>query len=155
MLFHIHISHLYMDYEEDDDTSFAKWMSSFWGHNVADENERERRAYRKWQTRSLGERRASLPVRWWVEECEEEREKLEWARRVLEKEPYIVTCILLWLNICCAVFHHKLWIIQVKSRWLHAEKCPSCTSLQIQNNFDTTYLGLLNTIFFEKIQIVI
>ncbi|KAJ6662671.1 hypothetical protein lerEdw1_011311 [Lerista edwardsae] len=84
VLFHIHISHLYMDYEEDDDTSFAKWMSSFWGHNVADENERERRAYRKWQTRSIGERRASLPVRLQVKEYEEEGENGCAARKVLE-----------------------------------------------------------------------
>ncbi|KAH0624991.1 hypothetical protein JD844_032975 [Phrynosoma platyrhinos] len=47
-----------MDYEEDDDISFAKWMSSFWGHNVADEKEQESRAQRKQQ-----ERRASLPAK--------------------------------------------------------------------------------------------
>ncbi|XP_034971348.1 leukemia NUP98 fusion partner 1 [Zootoca vivipara] len=50
-----------MDYEEDDDLSFAKWMSSFWGHSVTDE--RESKAHRKQQTRSLSERRASLPAR--------------------------------------------------------------------------------------------
>ncbi|XP_053167348.1 leukemia NUP98 fusion partner 1 isoform X2 [Hemicordylus capensis] len=52
-----------MDYEEDDDISFAKWMSSFWGHSVTDEKEKESRAYRKPQTRSSGERRASLPAK--------------------------------------------------------------------------------------------
>ncbi|XP_060090571.1 leukemia NUP98 fusion partner 1 [Heteronotia binoei] len=52
-----------MDYEEDDDVSFAKWMSSFWGHNVPDENDKATRSYRQWQTRSLMERRASLPAK--------------------------------------------------------------------------------------------
>ncbi|XP_015266080.1 PREDICTED: leukemia NUP98 fusion partner 1 [Gekko japonicus] len=52
-----------MDYEEDDDVSFAKWMSSFWGHNVPDENDKASRSYRQWQTRSLMERRASLPAK--------------------------------------------------------------------------------------------
>ncbi|XP_003219229.1 leukemia NUP98 fusion partner 1 [Anolis carolinensis] len=47
-----------MDYEEDDDISFARWMSSFWGHNVSDEKEQESRAHRKQQ-----ERRASLPAK--------------------------------------------------------------------------------------------
>uniref|UniRef100_A0A8C4W1S8 Leukemia NUP98 fusion partner 1 n=1 Tax=Gopherus evgoodei TaxID=1825980 RepID=A0A8C4W1S8_9SAUR len=52
-----------MEYEEDDDISFAKWMSSFWGHSLIDENEKEGRSYRKRQTQALSERRASLPVR--------------------------------------------------------------------------------------------
>ncbi|NXI59665.1 LNP1 protein, partial [Chloroceryle aenea] len=52
-----------MEYEEDDDISFAKWMSSFWGHNLIDENEKEGRGYKKHQTRSFHERRASLPAR--------------------------------------------------------------------------------------------
>ncbi|XP_062983784.1 leukemia NUP98 fusion partner 1 [Elgaria multicarinata webbii] len=52
-----------MDYEEDDDISFAKWMSSFWGHSVTDEKEKESRAHKKHQERSLGERRASLPAK--------------------------------------------------------------------------------------------
>ncbi|XP_067402254.1 leukemia NUP98 fusion partner 1 [Emydura macquarii macquarii] len=52
-----------MEYEEDDDISFAKWMSSFWGHSLIDENEKEGRGYRKRQTRALWERRASLPAR--------------------------------------------------------------------------------------------
>uniref|UniRef100_A0A8C0HAN9 Leukemia NUP98 fusion partner 1 n=1 Tax=Chelonoidis abingdonii TaxID=106734 RepID=A0A8C0HAN9_CHEAB len=52
-----------MEYEEDDDISFAKWMSSFWGHSLIDENEKEGRGYRKRQTRAFSERRASLPVR--------------------------------------------------------------------------------------------
>ncbi|NXD82495.1 LNP1 protein, partial [Halcyon senegalensis] len=52
-----------MEYEEDDDISFAKWMSSFWGHNLIDENEKEGRGYKKHQTRPFHERRASLPAR--------------------------------------------------------------------------------------------
>ncbi|NWU92692.1 LNP1 protein, partial [Upupa epops] len=51
-----------MEYEEDDDISFAKWMSSFWGHNLIDENEKEGKGYRKRQTRPFSERRASLPA---------------------------------------------------------------------------------------------
>ncbi|XP_030333107.1 leukemia NUP98 fusion partner 1 [Strigops habroptila] len=52
-----------MEHEEDDDISFAKWMSSFWGHNLIDENEKEGRGHKKHQTRLLSERRASLPAR--------------------------------------------------------------------------------------------
>eukprot|EP00076_Gallus_gallus_P008818 XP_004938307.1 leukemia NUP98 fusion partner 1 isoform X1 [Gallus gallus] len=52
-----------MEYEEDDDISFARWMSSFWGHSLIDENEKEGRGHKKRQTRSLSERRASLPAR--------------------------------------------------------------------------------------------
>ncbi|KFQ31393.1 Leukemia NUP98 fusion partner 1, partial [Merops nubicus] len=52
-----------MEYEEDDDISFAKWMSSFWGHNLIDENEKEGRGYRKRPTGACSERRASLPAR--------------------------------------------------------------------------------------------
>ncbi|NWZ32906.1 LNP1 protein, partial [Asarcornis scutulata] len=52
-----------MEYEEDDDISFAKWMSSFWGHNLIDENEKEGRGHKKRQTRHFSERRASLPAR--------------------------------------------------------------------------------------------
>ncbi|CAM4427340.1 unnamed protein product, partial [Caretta caretta] len=52
-----------MEYEEDDDISFAKWMSSFWGHSLIDENEKEGRGYRKRQTRAFSERRASLPAK--------------------------------------------------------------------------------------------
>ncbi|KFZ52930.1 Leukemia NUP98 fusion partner 1, partial [Podiceps cristatus] len=52
-----------MEYEEDDDISFAKWMSSFWGHNLIDENEKEGRSHKKRQTHSFSERRASLPAR--------------------------------------------------------------------------------------------
>ncbi|XP_015732417.1 leukemia NUP98 fusion partner 1 [Coturnix japonica] len=52
-----------MEYEEDDDISFARWMSSFWGHSLLDENEKEGRGHKKRQTRSLSERRASLPAR--------------------------------------------------------------------------------------------
>ncbi|XP_020640629.1 leukemia NUP98 fusion partner 1 [Pogona vitticeps] len=52
-----------MDYEEDDDVSFAKWMSSFWGHSVTDEHGQESRAHKKHQARSFDERRASLPAK--------------------------------------------------------------------------------------------
>ncbi|NXI66473.1 LNP1 protein, partial [Anseranas semipalmata] len=52
-----------MEYEEDDDISFAKWMSSFWGHNLIDENEKEGRGHKKRQTQRFSERRASLPAR--------------------------------------------------------------------------------------------
>ncbi|XP_065531741.1 leukemia NUP98 fusion partner 1 [Lathamus discolor] len=52
-----------MEYEEDDDISFAKWMSSFWGHNLIDDHEKEGRGHKKHQTRLFSERRASLPAR--------------------------------------------------------------------------------------------
>ncbi|NXL56975.1 LNP1 protein, partial [Chordeiles acutipennis] len=52
-----------MEYEEDDDISFAKWMSSFWGHNLIDEDEKEGRGHKKRQTHLFSERRASLPAR--------------------------------------------------------------------------------------------
>ncbi|NXY45109.1 LNP1 protein, partial [Ceuthmochares aereus] len=51
-----------MEYEEDDDISFAKWMSSFWGHNLIEEDEKEGRGHKKRQTRLFSERRASLPA---------------------------------------------------------------------------------------------
>ncbi|NWS72104.1 LNP1 protein, partial [Crotophaga sulcirostris] len=51
-----------MEYEEDDDISFAKWMSSFWGHNLIDEDEKEGRGHKKRPTRLFSERRASLPA---------------------------------------------------------------------------------------------
>ncbi|KAM3935156.1 leukemia NUP98 fusion partner 1 isoform 1-T1 [Leptodactylus fuscus] len=51
-----------MEYEEDDDDIlFAKWMSSFWGHNGIEESEKDLRSHRKRQSRALSERRASLP----------------------------------------------------------------------------------------------
>ncbi|NXM66450.1 LNP1 protein, partial [Serilophus lunatus] len=52
-----------MEYDEDDDIFFAKWMSSFWGHNLIDENEKEGRGHKKRQTRFCNERRASLPAK--------------------------------------------------------------------------------------------
>lgn len=57
------LEHLYMEYDEDDDIFFAKWMSSFWGHNLIDEKDKEGRGHKKRQTRLCSERRASLPVR--------------------------------------------------------------------------------------------
>ncbi|NXA36573.1 LNP1 protein, partial [Eudromia elegans] len=52
-----------MEYEEDDDLSFAKWMSSFWGHSLIDEDEKEGRGHRNRAARFCGERRASLPAK--------------------------------------------------------------------------------------------
>ncbi|NXA47219.1 LNP1 protein, partial [Nothocercus julius] len=52
-----------MEYEEDDDISFAKWMSSFWGHNLIDEDEKEGRGPKKRPARLCSERRASLPAK--------------------------------------------------------------------------------------------
>ncbi|NWV21817.1 LNP1 protein, partial [Origma solitaria] len=52
-----------MEYDEDDDIFFAKWMSSFWGHNLMDEKEKEGRGHKKHQTRLCSERRASLPAK--------------------------------------------------------------------------------------------
>ncbi|XP_066194868.1 leukemia NUP98 fusion partner 1 [Sylvia atricapilla] len=51
-----------MEYDEDDDIFFAKWMSSFWGHNLTDE-EKEGRGHKKRQPRLCSERRASLPAK--------------------------------------------------------------------------------------------
>ncbi|XP_023802527.1 leukemia NUP98 fusion partner 1 [Cyanistes caeruleus] len=51
-----------MEYDEDDDIFFAKWMSSFWGHSLADE-EKEGRGHKKHQPRLCSERRASLPAK--------------------------------------------------------------------------------------------
>ncbi|XP_053562039.1 leukemia NUP98 fusion partner 1 [Bombina bombina] len=50
-----------MEYEEDDDILFAKWMSSFWGHSGIEEDDKDVRTHRKRQSRALSERRASLP----------------------------------------------------------------------------------------------
>lgn len=73
------LEHLCMEYDEDDDIFFAKWMSSFWGHNLIDE-EKEGRGHKKRQPQLWSERRASLPVRavcsflcvctWCVYKCE-------------------------------------------------------------------------------------
>ncbi|XP_014741198.1 PREDICTED: leukemia NUP98 fusion partner 1 [Sturnus vulgaris] len=51
-----------MEYDEDDDIFFAKWMSSFWGHNLIDE-EKEGRGHKKRQPRVCSERRSSLPAK--------------------------------------------------------------------------------------------
>ncbi|XP_043848395.1 leukemia NUP98 fusion partner 1 isoform X2 [Dromiciops gliroides] len=50
-----------MENEEDDDVSFAKWMSSFWGHSWIDENERELRNHRERRSQEIRNRRTSLP----------------------------------------------------------------------------------------------
>ncbi|XP_070259614.1 leukemia NUP98 fusion partner 1 [Myotis yumanensis] len=47
------------DDDDDDDVSFAKWMSSFWGHSWIEEDERGLRARRGSQ--DTGYRKASLP----------------------------------------------------------------------------------------------
>ncbi|KYO22339.1 leukemia NUP98 fusion partner 1 [Alligator mississippiensis] len=52
-----------MEDEEDDDVSFAKWMSSYWGHSLIDEHEKEGRGFRQRQSRVFSERRASLPAK--------------------------------------------------------------------------------------------
>ncbi|XP_062032291.1 leukemia NUP98 fusion partner 1 [Lepus europaeus] len=45
--------------EDDDDVSFAKWMSSFWGHSWREEEERAVRERRR--PRDASDRKASLP----------------------------------------------------------------------------------------------
>uniref|UniRef100_G3VVA2 Leukemia NUP98 fusion partner 1 n=1 Tax=Sarcophilus harrisii TaxID=9305 RepID=G3VVA2_SARHA len=50
-----------MEYEDDDDVSFAKWMSSFWGHSWTDENEKELRNHRERRAQKIRDRRTSLP----------------------------------------------------------------------------------------------
>ncbi|XP_008846700.1 leukemia NUP98 fusion partner 1 [Nannospalax galili] len=45
--------------DDDDDVSFAKWMSSFWGHSWRDKDERGLREYQRPQDASY--RKASLP----------------------------------------------------------------------------------------------
>ncbi|XP_055450705.1 leukemia NUP98 fusion partner 1 [Psammomys obesus] len=45
--------------DDDDDVSFAKWMSSFWGHNWKDKDERGLRDHHRPQEASY--RKASLP----------------------------------------------------------------------------------------------
>ncbi|XP_051783164.1 leukemia NUP98 fusion partner 1-like isoform X2 [Erpetoichthys calabaricus] len=50
-----------MDHDEDEDVNFAKWMSSFWGHSLSEDTDKDRRTSRKRQSRSFCERRASLP----------------------------------------------------------------------------------------------
>uniref|UniRef100_A0A8C3MDE0 Uncharacterized protein n=1 Tax=Geospiza parvula TaxID=87175 RepID=A0A8C3MDE0_GEOPR len=57
-----------MEYDEDDDIFFAKWMSSFWGHNLIDE-EKEGRGHKKRQPQLWSERRASLPLPNYVLQC--------------------------------------------------------------------------------------
>lgn len=47
------------DDDDDDDVSFAKWMSSFWGHSWIEEDKRGLRARRGSQDTSY--RKASLP----------------------------------------------------------------------------------------------
>lgn len=45
--------------DDDDDVSFAKWMSSFWGHSWRDKDERGLRDRNR--PREAGYRKASLP----------------------------------------------------------------------------------------------
>uniref|UniRef100_A0A8C5NZL5 Leukemia NUP98 fusion partner 1 n=2 Tax=Jaculus jaculus TaxID=51337 RepID=A0A8C5NZL5_JACJA len=47
------------DDDDDDDVSFAKWMSSFWGHSWRDKDERGLREHHRPQDASY--RKASLP----------------------------------------------------------------------------------------------
>ncbi|XP_048961475.1 leukemia NUP98 fusion partner 1 isoform X1 [Canis lupus dingo] len=55
------LNHLHMEHkdDDDDDVSFAKWMSSFWGHSWMEENERGLRGRRGSQDASY--RKTSLP----------------------------------------------------------------------------------------------
>ncbi|XP_004606878.2 leukemia NUP98 fusion partner 1 [Sorex araneus] len=46
--------------DDDDDVSFAKWMSSFWGHNWVEESERGLRDHRR-RSQDAGYRKTSLP----------------------------------------------------------------------------------------------
>uniref|UniRef100_A0A4W3JUP3 Leukemia NUP98 fusion partner 1 n=1 Tax=Callorhinchus milii TaxID=7868 RepID=A0A4W3JUP3_CALMI len=50
---------LSMEQEEDEDIAFAKWMSSFWGHNLVDEGGKDVRARQRRQSKAPAERRAS------------------------------------------------------------------------------------------------
>lgn len=45
--------------DDDDDVSFAKWMSSFWGHSWRDKDERGLRDHHR--SREASYRKASLP----------------------------------------------------------------------------------------------
>ncbi|KAM6222887.1 leukemia NUP98 fusion partner 1 [Rhynchocyon petersi] len=47
------------DDDDDDDVSFAKWMSSFWGHSCTEEDERKLRERHRLQASSY--RKTSLP----------------------------------------------------------------------------------------------
>eukprot|EP00062_Callorhinchus_milii_P010928 gi/632956677/ref/XP_007894076.1/ PREDICTED: leukemia NUP98 fusion partner 1 [Callorhinchus milii] len=51
-----------MEQEEDEDIAFAKWMSSFWGHNLVDEGGKDVRARQRRQSKAPAERRASCPA---------------------------------------------------------------------------------------------
>ncbi|XP_032206842.1 leukemia NUP98 fusion partner 1 isoform X1 [Mustela erminea] len=55
------LNHLHMEHkdDDDDDVSFAKWMSSFWGHSWIEENERGLRDHHGPQNAT--HRKTSLP----------------------------------------------------------------------------------------------
>lgn len=55
------LNHLHMEHkdDDDDDVSFAKWMSSFWGHSWIEENERGLRDHHGPQDAT--HRKTSLP----------------------------------------------------------------------------------------------
>lgn len=55
------LNHLCMEHKDDDDedVSFAKWMSSFWGHSWREEEERAARDRRR--SRDASYRKGSLP----------------------------------------------------------------------------------------------
>lgn len=55
---HLNMEHKDDD-DDDDDVSFAKWMSSFWGHSWIEENERRQRDLHGSQDASC--RKTSLP----------------------------------------------------------------------------------------------
>ncbi|XP_049714614.1 leukemia NUP98 fusion partner 1 [Elephas maximus indicus] len=49
------------DDDDDDDESFAKWMSSFWGHSWTEEDERRLRLRERHRSQAAGYRKTSLP----------------------------------------------------------------------------------------------
>uniref|UniRef100_A0A4W4EGQ2 Leukemia NUP98 fusion partner 1 n=1 Tax=Electrophorus electricus TaxID=8005 RepID=A0A4W4EGQ2_ELEEL len=50
-----------MDNEDDDDSNFTKWMSSYWGHGAGeDQTKEQKRSFRRPRSTTVG-RRASLP----------------------------------------------------------------------------------------------
>ncbi|XP_051233627.1 leukemia NUP98 fusion partner 1 isoform X1 [Dicentrarchus labrax] len=50
------------DNDEDDDGNFTKWMSSYWGHGAESRHSRERKRSFRRPSKTLPDRRASLPT---------------------------------------------------------------------------------------------
>uniref|UniRef100_A0A3Q2V574 Leukemia NUP98 fusion partner 1 n=1 Tax=Haplochromis burtoni TaxID=8153 RepID=A0A3Q2V574_HAPBU len=51
-----------MDNDEDDDSNFTKWMSSYWGHGPDAVHSRERKHSFRRPSKTQVDRRASLPT---------------------------------------------------------------------------------------------